>query len=383
MGETRRIKKGGWYGNRPKDPKKGFYEEDLWRIPGRRSPSRTVKSVRFAKPLNSGPFVKPVNSGTFVQPVNSGTFVQPANSGASVNSGTFVQPANSAKLIKTCSEMLVESKELNDKLKDYKLWKTDSEKYAYFTAVLNPTTDTIDTWIRERYALEGEENMKVKTMLIGDAYIKYGFLGKKNVPAFELKSGMTEKKSIYKLNKEFNDYNIYTNTGCSKNDCLIISFLMGISPAYRKLDDDHQCKVSNIFRRHLLPAYIEGFKHKIQKTEKQREDIVRQLESGNYLYDDVMGVLADICKIKILSLETYKAENGVGMPPSVIDVGGDTVPGIIIINFNNGHFEIIGKDDKTFLFDSNDLEKIHKILTENTPYSDSKGNLTNTLRKTL
>ena len=375
MGETRRIKKGGWYGNRPKDPKKGFYEEDLWRIPGRRSPSRTVKSVRFAKPLNSGPFVKPVNSGTFVQPVNSGafvqpansgasvnsgTFVQPANSGASVNSGTFVQPANSAKLIKTCSEMLVESKELNDKLKDYKLWKTDSEKYAYFTAVLNPTTDTIDTWIRERYALEGEENMKVKTMLIGDAYIKYGFLGKKNVPAFEL-------KSINKLNEEFEHYNIYTNTGCSKNDCLIISFLMGISPAYRKLDDDHQCKVSNIFRRHLLPAYIEGFKHKIQKTEKQREGIVRQLESGNYLYDDVMGVLADICKIKILSLETYKAENGVGMPPSVIHVGGDTVPGIIIINFNNGHFEIIGKDDKTFLFDSNDLKEIHKILTENTP----------------
>ena len=217
--------------------------------------------------------------------------------------------------------------------------------------------------------------MKVKTMPIGYAYIKYGFLGKKNVPEFELKSGMTEEMSINKLNKEFNDYNIYTNTGCSKNDCLIISFLMGISPAYRKLDDDHQCKVSNIFRRHLLPAYIEGF--------KQREGIVRQLESENFLYDDVMGVLADICKIKILSLETYKAENGVGMPPSVIDVGGDKVPGIIIINFNNGHFEIIGKDDKTFLFDSKDLEEIHKILTENTPYSDSKGNLTNTLRKTL
>ena len=65
MGETRRIKKGGWYGNRPKDPKKGFSEEDLWRIPGRRSPNRTVKSrspvksVRFEIPANS---VKPVNS---------------------------------------------------------------------------------------------------------------------------------------------------------------------------------------------------------------------------------------------------------------------------------------------------------------------------------
>ena len=319
MGETRRIKKGGWYGNRPKDPKKGFSEEDLWRIPGRRSPNRTVKSR------------SPVKSVRFEIPANS---VKPVNSSPESN-------ISRDELTRICTEILVKSKKVNDTIP---LWTTIPQKYAYFTAILNPTIDTIDTWIRERYALEGEENMKVKTysrnskdiaMPIGYAYIKYGFLGKKNVPAFELKSGMTEEKSINRLNEEFNDYNIYTNTGCSKNDCLIISFLMGISPAYRKLDDDHQCKVSNIFRRHLLPAYIEGFKHKIQKTEKQREDIVRQLESGNYLYDDVMGVLADICKIKILSLETYKAENGVGMPPSVIDVGGDEVPGIIIINFND------------------------------------------------
>ena len=153
---------------------------------------------------------------------------------------------------------------------------------------------------------------------------------------------------------------------------------MAISTGYRHLEENEQCRIANYFRRNKFINKINSQEYKSAnhtKENNRRQEIIEELESKHFLYDNIAGELAKIYKLRIIILETFKEDRGTAMAPHVTEIGGDLIDGkntnrggIVIINFNNGHYEMIGTD-KDFYFDYEQLNKILKICRDNNPYT--------------
>ena len=174
------------------------------------------------------------------------------------------------------------------------------------------------------------------------------------------------------------EYKAIRNSGGGRNDCLIISFLMGVSENYRNLSYTKKYAVSNEFRRNILPRIIfSADKSELGLTSKSGtntdEDvkkrvvkIVEELQGRGFLFDNIINLLSNLYKIFIVTLEPGKRDvqgnEQKYQPPSIIENGliinesrpleiGNEIPqvyndGIIICNMNNnGHFEILTKNN--------------------------------------
>jgi hypothetical protein len=250
------------------------------------------------------------------------------------------------------------------------------------------TIQEIDTKIHELYGVDDSDTDRMyekdyhrngkKDMPLGYALLQYYFVGKTKddkddfLPFFKDGKGFdTLDDDVDAINEEFKDYRIYTNTGCGNNDCLILSFLMGVSPLFRKLSEAHKCEFSNNFRRVLLPAYLKG-KSINNRTDKTMNEIIDDLESKRFLYDNTIGLLSDIYKIKFLVFETAKrgvmGKEKQVQPPYIENTGKEYSDVIIIINFNNGHYEVIGEDNK-YVFTNDSAKAIQDDVDRLNPFN--------------
>lgn len=191
-------------------------------------------------------------------------------------------------------------------------------------------------------------------------------------------------------------YKVIQNSGGGRNDCLIISFLMGVSENYRNLSYTKKYSVSNEFRRNILPEIIvsanktelgltsSSGKNTEADIELRVLNILKELKGRNFLFDNIIGLLSKIYKIFIITLEPGKGDNNQYQPPSIIENGlvinkampivvGNEIPkvyndGIIICNmYGNGHFEILTKDN-IYLFTNSEGLKFYEDIYNNNPY---------------
>jgi hypothetical protein len=180
------------------------------------------------------------------------------------------------------------------------------------------------------------------------------------------------------------DYHMIQNTGGGKNDCLIISFLMGVSSAYRKLDYDNKYKCASEFRRNLLPDLLENTRDpKIRSKQTLRQDI-KSLKTQNFLFDSHINLLSGLYKVRIISLETAKEGRMEGetiyQPPTVNDIGGDYTNrdeyrngGIIICNRSNGHYEIVSqKRPPKYFYSDAELTNFYDFIQNSNPFKGGK-----------
>lgn len=180
------------------------------------------------------------------------------------------------------------------------------------------------------------------------------------------------------------DYHMIQNTGGGKNDCLIISFLMGVSSAYRKLEYDVKYKCASEFRRNLLPDLLENTRDpKIRSKQTLRQDI-KSLKTQNFLFDSHINLLSGLYKVRIISLETAKEGRMEGetiyQPPTVNDIGGDYTNrdeyrngGIIICNRSNGHYEIVSqKRPPKYFYSDAELTNFYDFIQNSNPFKGGK-----------
>jgi hypothetical protein len=215
-------------------------------------------------------------------------------------------------------------------------------------------------------------------------------------PSLHLRPGVAFDLAAFKAATGLNNYKQVDNTGCGKNDCLIISFLTSINENYRRATYDQQCAIANAFRRRELPR-LTAFNEQIRRFDAQdrnqvrrglpgtlRRDFVNMIRSTTSFLDDrVIGILADQYSVSILFLESYKMDRypgipgGVAAPPysslAVKEVNGEIVSreGIIIYNLGGGHFQSVFRvpDARpTFVFPTEDLQMLQMSIQDAIPF---------------
>ena len=176
-----------------------------------------------------------------------------------------------------------------------------------------------------------------------------------------------------------NEYHMIYNSGGGKNDCLIISFLMAVSPAYRKLEYDEKYRISNTFRRQIFPTLIQQSKipEIVSKLKNDRTLIPMLAHATATLSDSHITCLAFMYKINILSLETGKSSGAKGEPPKVTFIESHKPPafptGIIICNRGNGHYEIVvEKKTNKYIFTEPELRIINNRVQDRNPFDGGK-----------
>lgn len=207
-----------------------------------------------------------------------------------------------------------------------------------------------------------------------------------NAERFRLKSDehlRAYRKHIAPLNEHFA---MIENDGGGKNDCLIISFLMGVSSAYRSVGERDRNSIADFFRRRILPHMLEKSRdpNVLATLGGNTVALIRELTSTSYLSDIHITLLGHLFQVSILSLETGKAGRmgGIDMlePPTLallpaINKGFNKqyVRGIIICNRGNGHYETVtDTDDKTILFPVSDLEKLFNFMRKDFPFNSDR-----------
>jgi hypothetical protein len=180
---------------------------------------------------------------------------------------------------------------------------------------------------------------------------------------------------IYKKSLGLEDFAVVENSGGGYNDCLIISFLMGISPAYRRLSYVNKYNFARDFRTKHFVELI----NKDPRTTKLKEDsknaLVAYIKSSRMLDDSVIPFLANLFKINILQLEKYKEGRIEGLaglqiqPPSATLVTnakyiseGHYPSGIIIINIGNFHYEIVRQNTNKYIFSYEELIALYNKI---------------------
>jgi len=156
-------------------------------------------------------------------------------------------------------------------------------------------------------------------------------------------------------------YHMAPNSGGGKNDCLVISFLMGVSPTYRKLTYKDKYDIASRFRRDYVPLLLNGL-----------EETIQRFRSTEFLVDSDMSLLSRLFNVNILSLESYKD----GMGPTAIIVGLSDKSknsfdgkGIIIINRSNSHYETVAKTEPLqYMFSMEELNAFYREVMNNNPY---------------
>lgn len=187
----------------------------------------------------------------------------------------------------------------------------------------------------------------------------------------------------YKRSLELEDFAIVSNSGGGNNDCLIISVLMGISSVYRKLSYEDKYKFAREFRmEQLVPLII---KDPILLKEL-KNNVKAYISSSQMLDDSVIPFLARLFKINILQLEKYKSQVIGGQkyeqPPSAALVTNPTFKedgeypiGIIIININNAHYEIVRENPNKYIFSYDELNAIYNKINNSPLLQNSQKNV--------
>lgn len=192
-----------------------------------------------------------------------------------------------------------------------------------------------------------------------------------------LNPGQTVEKFREDISFLNNDYHMVYNTGGGVNDCLIISFLMGVSPAYRKLDYKEKYRLSSVFRRRMLPNLLRQSTIP-EITAKLRTDanLLSLLISNDFLTDSYIACLAFMYRINIVSLETGKSSDARGEPPTVTFIEPDRPPafptGIIICNRGNGHYEIVVRKPNTYIYSEPELRAFYNRIQDSNPFVGGK-----------
>ena len=175
----------------------------------------------------------------------------------------------------------------------------------------------------------------------------------------------------YKASLGLGNFAVVSNTGGGNNDCLIISVLMGISPAYRRLSYPNKYLFARKFRTEMLIPLI---KADATLVEELKSLVEAYILSSVMLDDSVIPFLARIFKINILQLEKFKSNivRGQGMvrqPPSSALVtnpdfmkNGMYPTGIIIINIGNYHYEIVRENPGKYVFSYDELNKLYEKI---------------------
>ena len=255
--------------------------------------------------------------------------------------------------------------------------------------------DSLNEWVGTTYPLRTEEIMVESKHQVIDIYLNDA---PKSHEYEEYRDLIVDILSEYKA--ILNNGGGTNDRGRFRNDCLIISFLMGVSENYRKLSYKDRYKVSDIYRRNVLPKIIfsadkselgltsSNGKNTNEDVKRRVEKRVKNLEGYDFLFDNIIGLLSKIYKIFIITLEPGKRDVQGGeqkyQPPSIIENGliinesipletGNKIPevydrGIVICNMdNNGHFEILTKDNK-YLFNRPEILDFYRVINDNNPY---------------
>jgi len=249
------------------------------------------------------------------------------------------------------------------------------------STIVPDTLQNLNTWINKesKVVTETDQDKILKKRTEKHNSVKYIFLqGAENI-------GTEKDKLDYaRTLKVLDEYKMIETTGGRGNDCLIISFLMSVSLEYRKLDYDQKYSIASKFRRITLPKLIMAKKPFLRLNEERVSEVLKDLKSTAMLKDDQIGILVNLYDINILSLESYKEETfdteiykDYPKAHRIVpdrDISGPEhdfgleIPGIIIINRGNFHYESVEKKPDQYIFSKNELNALYKSVMQNNKY---------------
>ena len=147
--------------------------------------------------------------------------------------------------------------------------------------------------------------VKGKEVNLTNVALKQNWTNKflENAERFRLKSDehlRAYEKHIAPLNEHFA---MIENDGGGKNDCLIISFLMGVSSAYRSVGQHDRNSIADFFRRRILPHMLEKSRdpNVLATLGGNTVALIRELTSTSYLSDIHITLLGHLFQVSILS----------------------------------------------------------------------------------
>lgn len=194
-----------------------------------------------------------------------------------------------------------------------------------------------------------------------------------------------------------NDYfAMVQNTGGGQNDCLIISFLMGVSPAYIFAGEPGRNSIASFFRRIILPNMLlrSSDPNVLATLGGNTKALIDELTSTSYLSDIHITLLGHLFQTSILSLETGKVGQMTQLqmgqmvqvpmvePPTVSllpainkDFKKQYDNGIIICNRGNGHYETvidIKVKQGSVVFPLKVLVDLYGFIIQDYPFSSNR-----------
>ena len=175
---------------------------------------------------------------------------------------------------------------------------------------------------------------------------------------------------------QFKNWYVYENSGGGNCDCLIISFLTATLPIYYKLQTQQRYAVASYFRRtclmntpyrELLKA-VEPFKTQLMIY----NDVSNDINTTNFLYEDVSTRLSEYFKINILYISLNKISDNraiKGQTPAYqcsFHCNKNNSPFYVICNFGNAHFEVISSyGNNVFEISYNIINTLKNPFNEN------------------
>ena len=203
-----------------------------------------------------------------------------------------------------------------------------------------------------------------------------------NAERFRLKPGgdlRAYRTHIAPLNDHFA---MIQNTGGGKNDCLIISFLMGVSGAYRSAEEFGRNRIADFFRRTILPDMLRKSSdpNVLATLGGNTDALIGELDSTSYLSDIHINLLGHLFHVSILSLETGKVgrmgTTDMLEPPTLALLPATNNSfkkqydrGIIICNRGNGHYEtVMDTVRENVIFPLQNLANLFDFVREGIPF---------------
>jgi len=163
-----------------------------------------------------------------------------------------------------------------------------------------------------------------------------------------LKNGITEIKRDLSVNEKplkdtdtFNDYKV-AKTSANRNDCLIHAFLTGVSPVFRRLEQNNKDIVASYFRRIILLWLVLHEPIETPTIKKMKNE----LRESVALQDDVIDYLAEKFKINI-----YYGFRRDGIFIWILAQPPIDTPFIMIINPGAYHYETVCSPTNEYIFD--------------------------------
>jgi hypothetical protein len=251
------------------------------------------------------------------------------------------------------------------------------------------TLEKLNTWIGEQSkpvpAGIGQDNILQKRTEKENS-VKYVFL-----QDAEKLGTMKDKTDYAKTLGVLDGYKMIMNSGGGKNDCLIISFLMSVSPVYRTLDYPQKYAIASKLRRESLPTIIKNNKAKLSLTDGRLQEYKDTFLSNSMLEDNDIGILTQLYDVNILSLESYKEQTFEGTvhkdypkahlisplrdvaPPRPDGTKPEQkfrldLPSIIIINRGNFHYESVEKEPDQYVFTKDELNALYTSIMKDNKY---------------